>query len=639
MRFQSKRVAALKKRGILKTLMLATILFSAVWLFSLQTGQASMTIVVPQDYPTIGEAVSHASAGDVIAVKSGVYYENLQIDKSITLLGEDRENTLIIGEGGSDEPAILTLNASNIKVSGFTIQSVNSTNPSQNAIGVNLLGDSCTINHNIIKSNYFGIFCAVQSSSTVTNNIITLSIKDGVRFYSGSLNNISDNSIISNAVSGVALGGYSNTVRGNIFQGNTRGLGLGSSNSVVFNNTMVSNSESGLYLSGSKNVVVGNEIDFNKYGVYITVQGASPTANEIYRNNFVNNFHNAFGNSSYLVESWDGGSQTGGNYWGDYQTKYHTAAENGNSGIENTSYTINANNIDHYPLTAPFNISSIVNVPVAISPNPAKPNSVVALWSFDSVDSDLVAPDSTGNNPAVLGSVTGVYNYTPARVQGKFGEALSFNGNTYAAVQPSPSLEAPNDVTVDVWVNVPEIKTGVAYNNILIEAVRSTAPLPTRILGVAINGETPSNASSPPIGILRAYVMTPSGFNEINSKEPLPLNTWVHVVFVRSTTTGMHLYVDEKEQAVTIVAGTAKPTGPIQKPTDIYIGHDSITEIDQLQISNTAEAFGQPLWQQWWLWTAVILVGVAGSGAVFYFKKQTEEKLAKRNNRPIEAWR
>ena len=77
-------------------------------------------------------------------------------------------------------------------------------------------------------------------------------------------------------------------------------------------------------------------------------------------------------------------------------------------------------------------MSNLSNAPTAISPNPAKPNSVVALWSFDNVDLDLVAPDTTGNNPAVLGSVTGVYNYTPARVQGKFGEALSFNGNTYA---------------------------------------------------------------------------------------------------------------------------------------------------------------------------------------------------------------
>jgi parallel beta-helix repeat protein len=612
---QTRWQPSFKQRETLKVLTLVIILFSAVWMFNLQTSHASETLVVPQDYSTIGEAVSHASAGDTILIQSGVYNENLIIDKSLTLEGQNQANSIIIGKGDSTPTSVLKLAANGVKVSGLTIESISNSNKSKYAYGIWVEGDNCTITGNIIQNTYIGIFCSIQSSTTITQNTITGSIKDGIRFCAGSQNNISNNNIISNAVSGIALGGYSNTVEGNNLQNNTRGLGLGASNSVVFHNAMVSNTESGIFLSGSKNVIVGNEIDSNKYGVYITTQGASPSANQIYQNNFVNNLYSAFGNSSYLVESWDGGSQTGGNYWSDYQS---------------TPYVINSNNKDNNPLTAPFNPVSIGKAPSAISPNPSKPNSVVALWSFDNVDLDLVAPDTTGNNPAVLGSVTGVYNYTPARVQGKFGEALSFNGNTYAAVQPSPSLETPNDVTVDVWVNVPEIKAEVPYNNILIEAVRTTAALPTRTLGLAVNGETPTNDSSPPIGVLRAYVMTPSGFNEIDSKEALPFNTWVHVVFVRSTTTGMHLYVNGIEQAVIVVAGTANPTGPIQKPTDIYIGHDSITQIDQLQISNTAENSGQPLLMQWWLWTAIILAGVAGSGLVFYFKQRSSRKLPRK---------
>lgn len=599
-------------------------------MFNLHTSHASETLVVPQDYSTIGEAISHASAGDKILIQSGVYNENIRIDKSLMMEGQDQSNTIILGKGDSTPTSVLTLAANEVKVSGLTIESISNSNKTKYAYGIWVEGDNCTITGNIIQNTYMGIFCSTQSSTTITQNTITGSIKDGIRFCAGSQNNISDNNIISNSVSGIALGGYSNTVEGNNLQNNTRGLGLGASNSVVFHNTMLSNTESGIFLSGSKNIIVGNEIDSNKYGVYITTQGASPSANEIYQNNFVNNLYNAFGNSSYLVESWDGGSLTGGNYWSDYKTKYPAAVEKGNSGVENTPYTVNSNNLDKYPLTAPFNIASIGNTPIAISPNHAKPNSVVGLWSFDKVDLDLVAQDTTGNNPAVLGSVTGVYNYTPARVQGKFGEALSFNGNTYAAVQPSPSLETTNDVTIDVWVKVPEIKANVPYNNILIEAIRTTAALPTRTLGLAINGETPTNDSSLPIGVLRAYVMTPSGFNEIDSKESLPFNTWVHLVFVRSTTTGMHLYVNEKEQAITVVAGTANPKGPIQKPTDIYIGHDSITQIDQIQISNTVENLGQQLLLQWWLWTAIILAGVAGSGLVFYLKQRSSRKLPKK---------
>ena len=142
---------------------------------------------------------------------------------------------------------------------------------------------------------------------------------------------------------------------------------------------------------------------------------------------------------------------------------------------------------------------------------------------------------------------------------------------------------------------------------------------------MAVNGQAPSNASSPPLGALRAYLATASELNEIDTKEALPLNTWVHVVFVRSTMSGMHLYVDGKEQAVTVAAGTANPIGQLLKPTDIYIGHDSMTEIDQLQISNTAQPLDQPIWMQWWLWTIVIVAGVAAAGLLLYFGLQSKK--------------
>ncbi len=92
----------------------------------------------------------------------------------------------------------------------------------------------------------------------------------------------------------------------------------------------------------------------------------------------------------------------------------------------------------------------------------------------------------------------------------------------------------------------------------------------------------------------------------------LPNDTWVHVVFTRSTTTGMHIYINGKEQAVTVACGTANPTGPVPNPTDIYIGHDSKTEIENLQISNTAAQQTQPLWMQWWLWAIVVAAALAG---------------------------
>ncbi len=609
------------KKEITKVLAIIVIFFFLAWTFNLQVSRASTTLIVPDNYPTITSAINHASAGDIIVVKSGMYNENLQINKSITLEGENNNNTVIIGSASTQRAssAALTIAADNVKVSGFTIQSLPYSNSSIHVYGIFVEGDNATITNNIIQQTYLGIFCSIQSYTTINNNTVTSNLKDGIRFFGGSLNTVSDNIINANGQSGISMDGYSNVISGNIVQNNYRGIGSGSTYSVIFNNTLMSNQESGLFFAGSHDVISANTFSGNKWGVYVSPQLFAPQANRFYHNNFENNINNVYDNSSSPLQYWDNGPQSGGNYWSDYLTRYPAASESSVTGIGNTPYVVYANFSDNYPLMAPFTPSA-ADMPSTKTPPAANPNSIVASWSFDTVDSNLVTPDSTGNNPAILGSAVANYSYTPMLVTGKFQEALSFNGNMFASVYPSPSLETSGDVTVDAWVYVPSIKA-VAYNNILIECVRTTASLPTRTLGLAINGATPQNGSSIPTGALRGYVTTQNGsLNEIDTLNAVPLNQWIHVVFTRSVTDGMHIFVNGKEQQVQVVAGVADPKGAVARPTDIYIGHDSFTTIDELHISNMVEPQTQPLWMQWWLW-AVLIVAVSSIGMIFYFKR------------------
>lgn len=56
------------------------------------------TIVVPDDYPTIQEAIDAANIGDTVYVKKGTYLDqSLVIDKPLSLIGEDPENTILQG--------------------------------------------------------------------------------------------------------------------------------------------------------------------------------------------------------------------------------------------------------------------------------------------------------------------------------------------------------------------------------------------------------------------------------------------------------------------------------------------------------------------------------------------------------------
>jgi hypothetical protein len=161
----------------------------------------------------------------------------------------------------------------------------------------------------------------------------------------------------------------------------------------------------------------------------------------------------------------------------------------------------------------------------------------------------------------------------------------------------------------------------------VIQSVREDKNLPNRIAGLAVNGVEPEDSISPPIGALRSYVVTDTeGLNEIVTTEPvIHLHEWTHVVFTRSLTSGMHLYVNGNEEAIKVTKGTQNPTGNIKRSTYLYIGHDSNAIIDELSISNKAmspvETF---LGVQRWLWVAIIagvLISV-GIGTLIYFKKR-----------------
>ncbi|MGD0204591.1 MAG: NosD domain-containing protein [Candidatus Bathyarchaeia archaeon] len=602
---------------------------------------ATKTIIVPNDYPSINDAIGNASAGDTIVVRSGTYFENPIIDKPLTLQGENSANTIVVGTGNSLGASVFTIAADNVKISGFTITSVNYSASANYAYGVMIEGDNCIITGNNIVNTLSGIFCSVQSSTLITQNNITgnhaellNAHNDGIEFYGGFNNTISENNITNNTGSAIAIIGYSDNITGNNLSQNTIGIGMSATYSVIFRNNIIENSNSGIYLTGSNNAISANYIANNKYGICSLSSFGLSSNNTIFHNDFVNNQQNAYSTSPYNIQIWDEGYPLGGNYWSDYSIVCPNATEIANSGIMNLPYTICANNTDKYPLMALFDASNAVT-PAEKTPPTIGSNHVAGSWSFGSVEPNGVTPDATGNNPAILGNETGTYStlvtalggeWSPAKlVEGKFGEALYFSGDSYAYVPASPSLTIPADITIDAWIKVNQFKD-VTYNNIVIEFVSTTTEYPitaTRILGLAINGVAPSNSTSPTLGVLRGYVTTDTGgFNEIDTTQPLSLNEWYHVAFTRSTQTGMHIYVNGVEQNVTVFAGTQNPTGSIEPTTGLYFGHDSISTLEDVQILNVAaEPTSTPIWLQWWFWTPVAAAFAVLVGMVYYVRK------------------
>ncbi|MFH1101345.1 MAG: C25 family cysteine peptidase [Methanobacteriota archaeon] len=171
---------------------------------NVRTGEKFVTIQSAIDDP---ETVD----GDIIYVPQGVYIENVQVDKSIRLLGENADRTIIDGMALT---SVVSVFADYVQISGFTIQ---------NGIcgytsGIAIFANHCIISRNIIILNCRGIFSKDTSSHCIENNTILMNSK-GIEFLDVRDSVISHNTLVDQYRYVVLLNGCSNNtiVRNNFF--------------------------------------------------------------------------------------------------------------------------------------------------------------------------------------------------------------------------------------------------------------------------------------------------------------------------------------------------------------------------------------------------------------------------------------
>ena len=127
------------------------------------------------DYIKIQDAINNASNGDTIFVFNGKYNEeNLTINKSINLIGENKYFTIIDGCRGNNTVNIIS---ENVILSGFTV--TNSSNKNWFLAGIRLTGSKNKIYGNIIKNNQLGIFGKAVTNIYIYDNIF---YNDGIIF-------------------------------------------------------------------------------------------------------------------------------------------------------------------------------------------------------------------------------------------------------------------------------------------------------------------------------------------------------------------------------------------------------------------------------------------------------------------------
>jgi len=179
-------------------------------------------IIVPDDYPTIQEAINAANLGDTVSVRNGTYCEHVVVNKSISLIGENPTTTII---DGCETGNVVFLRANNIKISGFTIRNSGTFDWDSGVCVSRSSGNN--ISFNIITNNYNGIFIHESSKNTLTNNVVTANRVYGVHLWDTSNDTLTDN-VVSNNYDGIIIESCSNAIlRSNTASGNIWNFGVG----------------------------------------------------------------------------------------------------------------------------------------------------------------------------------------------------------------------------------------------------------------------------------------------------------------------------------------------------------------------------------------------------------------------------
>ena len=181
---------------------------------------AEPNVIIVTEEDNLQEIINNAQQGDIIYLKKGNYTQyRIMVNKSLTIVGEDPEKTIISGNNQEDATVILDVLADHVIIKNLTFTEAAPGYPPGGGRAL-ILTDvkNVTIQDCIIYACSYGIEISNSSNNNIVRNNITQT-SYAIRFAGGSQSNIvAYNNIYNNSI-GISFAG-SNDINNKIYNNN-----------------------------------------------------------------------------------------------------------------------------------------------------------------------------------------------------------------------------------------------------------------------------------------------------------------------------------------------------------------------------------------------------------------------------------
>jgi nitrous oxidase accessory protein len=349
----------------------------------------------PADYSSIQAAINSAATRSTIYVYNGTYFENVNVNRTVYLVGESNAATTI--DGGSLD-TVVNITRGGVKLVNFKI--TNSSMVLDHNEGISVHGIVCTLTDNLITKTGTGIRVNGVNDTSISRNTIYDNAY-GILLQNAGWTNMPDNTIVNSSSYGLYFNGTlcaNSTFLQGVINNDNIGIQLSSatlvdiSKTTITNNTYgvrftqttystisqsdISHNNQGITFSGSlchNNSLLNSNVSLNIMGIVLDTSKDNriiendvmynenfnlwiidSDGNHIYHNNFIGESQAYV---SALSNIFDDGYPSGGNYWSDYAgIDQHFGPgqdQNGSDGIGDTPYQVGMLNDDLYPFMRP----------------------------------------------------------------------------------------------------------------------------------------------------------------------------------------------------------------------------------------------------------------------------------------------